>query len=96
LIKNSQLEGFGLPIIEAMASGCTVVSTYTGGNREFCRDNDTCLLFKYNDIRGIITCVEKIFNDKRLRLTLIKNGLIEAQKYDINKTIDNLEKEFNY
>ena len=37
-------EGFYLPAIEAMASGCLVVTLDCIGNRGFCRHEDNCLI----------------------------------------------------
>ena len=37
-------EGFYLPAIEAMASGCLVVTLDCVGNRGFCRHDETCLI----------------------------------------------------
>lgn len=37
-------EGFYLPALEAMASGCTVVTMDCVGNRSFCRPGDNCLI----------------------------------------------------
>lgn len=37
-------EGFYLPALEAMASGCVVVTLDALGNRSFCRDGENCIL----------------------------------------------------
>ena len=37
-------EGFYLPALEAMASGCVVVTLDAVGNRGFCRDGENCVL----------------------------------------------------
>ena len=37
-------EGFYLPALEAMASGCVVVTLDAVGNRGFCRDGENCIL----------------------------------------------------
>ena len=41
-------EGFYLPALEAMASGCLVVTLDCVGNRGFCRHEDNCLLAEPN------------------------------------------------
>jgi len=37
-------EGCFLPALEAMAAGCAVICPDAGGNRDFCRDGETCLM----------------------------------------------------
>ncbi|MYE12961.1 MAG: glycosyltransferase [Gammaproteobacteria bacterium] len=37
-------EGFYLPALEAMASGCVVVTVDAVGNRGFCRDGENCIV----------------------------------------------------
>ena len=37
-------EGFYLPALEAMASGCIVVTLDAVGNRSFCRDGENCIV----------------------------------------------------
>ena len=39
-------EGFYLPALEAMASGCIVVTLDAVGNRGFCRDGENCILVR--------------------------------------------------
>ena len=41
-------EGFYLPALEAMASGCVVVTLDCVGNRSFCRQDENCLLAEPN------------------------------------------------
>ena len=41
-------EGFYLPALEAMASGCVVVTLDAVGNRGFCRDGKNCILARPN------------------------------------------------
>lgn len=43
-LSCSRHEGFGLPMLEAMACSCPVVCTDARGNREFCRHRDTALV----------------------------------------------------
>lgn len=42
-LKLSESEGFCLPLLEAMASGCLVMTENMGGN-DFCRYGDNCIL----------------------------------------------------
>ena len=50
-VQTSVHEGFCLPPLEAMATGCAVVCTDAHGNRDFCRDGENCLM-PDGDARG--------------------------------------------
>ena len=43
-LQTSVHEGFCLPILEAMATGTPVVCTDAHGNRDFCVDEENCLM----------------------------------------------------
>ena len=43
-VQTSTHEGFCLPLLEAMATGCAVVCTDAHGNRDFCVDEANCLM----------------------------------------------------
>jgi glycosyltransferase involved in cell wall biosynthesis len=45
-LSTSYKEGYGLPVAEAMAAGCIVVSTDSGGVGDFAFDNQTAIIVK--------------------------------------------------
>ena len=52
MIKLSKSEGFCLPILEAMASGCLVATTNMGGNDAWCVHEKNCIMDNYvNEIK---------------------------------------------
>lgn len=79
LIKTSILESFSYPPLEMMATGGLVVVVPNGGNSEFLRDNENCLLYQQGDIDTAIEKIELLRNDKKLRDKLIKGGLETAK-----------------
>ena len=82
----STYEGFGMPIIEANTIGRCVITSNCTSMPEIANDA-ACLVdpFSINSIReGIL----KIFTDYAYRENLIKNGLINAKKYN-SKNIHN-------
>lgn len=44
-ISTSWWEGFGLPPLEAMACGCAVILSNSGGVNEYAQLDDNCLMF---------------------------------------------------
>ncbi len=92
-IYPSLWEGFGYPIIEAMASKTPVATSNTSSMEEI-SDNSTLLFnpFKRPEIQDAIL---KLVNDENLRKDLIKKGIKTSQSFTwqnyYNKLIDKLE-----
>jgi len=82
----SLLEGFGLPILEAMACGVPVLTSNTtampevGGNAAF--------YVEPTDIEAIAAGMIKLIDDKDLRMELIEKGLQRAQQFSWDNTAD--------
>ena len=66
-------EGFGIPILEAMAMSCPVVSSNAGSLPEV--GGDECLYFDPTNMTDMTNKISKIINDENLRKNLIKKGL---------------------
>lgn len=90
-LSASRREGFGLPMLEAMACGCPVVCTDSGGNREFCRDGDTALVRDQGDAGGLARAMKTVTDDDRLRNSLAVNGSTAAANYRWPAVLDKLE-----
>ncbi len=65
-------EGFGIPVLEAMACGCPVVSSNAASLPEV--GGDAALYFNPKDEDDMVKTVEKVLRDKGLRQELIKKG----------------------
>jgi len=94
-LSTSRREGFFLPALEAMASGCLVVMTDSGGIREYARDKFNCLLVKTPKEIVEKNLIETILDNHSLRKKLILNGLVTAKKFTWEKAMYQLEKFLN-
>ncbi len=72
LVFPSLHEGFGLPVLEAMASGCPVVASTSGALPEIC--GDAAMQFDPLDIDSIAGAIAQVINDDRLRGQLAAAG----------------------
>jgi glycosyltransferase involved in cell wall biosynthesis len=71
-IFPSEYEGFGMPVLEAMACGCPVILANNGAFREV--GGEAALYFDLNDEQMLKDCVERVLLDETLRNQLIKAG----------------------
>ena len=82
-------EGFCLLPLEAMATGGAVVCTDAHGNRDFCVDDENCLLVEAA-VGAVSAAVASLLADPALRARLGEAGRLTAQDYAWERRIDEL------
>lgn len=70
----SQHEGFCLPNLEAMASGCVVVTTNSDGVTDYAVDGENCLIVDRDDPREMVAAFSRLETDIELRRRLVEGG----------------------
>jgi glycosyltransferase involved in cell wall biosynthesis len=88
-VQTSTHEGFALPPLEAMATGCAVVTTDAHGNRDFCVDGENCLMPEATP-EAVGASLTRLFADPELRERLGRAGIETAQPYAWERRIDAL------
>lgn len=79
LIFPSLYEGFGLPVIEAMAAGVPVACSNTTSLPEIA--GDAALLFDPQNPTALVNAMQRLLTDNTLRTTLIEKGYQHAKKF---------------
>ncbi len=84
LLFPSLYEGFGLPIVEAMAAGTPVITSYISSMPEVA--GDAAILVNPYSTDDLVKAILQIVQDERLRKTLTEKGRIRAQQFSWEKT----------
>jgi glycosyltransferase involved in cell wall biosynthesis len=84
----SLAEGFGLPVVEAMACGAPVVTSKVSSLPEVC--GDAAMLVDPEDTDEIAAAIEHLLADRRLHRRLRDRGLERARSYSREAVIPRL------
>lgn len=91
-IFPSLYEGFGLPILEAMALECPVISSNAASLPEVAAD--AALMFDPNNVQQLSELILRVVNDSSLRNQLIEKGRERAKLFTWEKAAREMIKIF--
>ena len=83
-------EGLGMPAMEAMACRCALVTTDTGGSRDYAIHKETALVSPPKDIDSLADNLIAVIDDKSLLKQLSENGQIKIKEFDWEKNCQRL------
>ena len=84
LVFASFIEGFGYPVLEAMACGIPVITSKTTSLGEICQ-NDSALLVDPARTDEIASAMERLITESPLSHMLIRNGQEQVKKFSWEK-----------
>ena len=84
LAYPSYYEGFGLPPLEAMCSGCPVVTSNTSSLPEVV--GEAGIMVSPTDTGGWVEAMRRVLIDRELRNRMIAKGLEQAKKFSWDRT----------
>lgn len=82
-VMPSLEEGFGIPLLEAMAVGCPVVSSNAGSLPEV--GGDAAIYFNPNDTDDMVDKIFQVLNNEGLRKSLIEKGKKRVKQFSWEK-----------
>ena len=83
---SSDLEGFGLPLIEAMACGCPVVTANTSSLPEVV--GEAGIMVNPYDTRSLGQAMRRVLTDDKSRDSMVRKGLEQSKKFSWEKTAE--------
>ncbi|MFA5318161.1 MAG: glycosyltransferase family 1 protein [Patescibacteria group bacterium] len=86
LVFPSFVEGFGLPVIEAMASGTPVITSNTTSLPEVA--GGAAVLINPLDVAEIAAAIHKVLSDENFKESLIAGGLEQSHKFSWTQTAE--------
>lgn len=79
LVFPSEYEGFGNPVLEAMARGCVVITSDAGASPEVAAAAG--LIVPVGDVQGYAKAIDSILSDESHRIELQTKGLERAAQF---------------
>lgn len=80
-VSASSNEGFGLPGLEAMATGAVLITSDSGGCTEYAKDGFNCLIFNSGNSTELAQAILKVKNDELLRTDLMNQGIKSTKRF---------------
>ena len=87
-VYPSLYEGFGLPILEAMACGCPVITSNSSSLPEVV--GDAAILVNPLSVDELAQAMLKVLKDNELRSKMVEKGLQRAKMFTWEKTADEI------
>ena len=84
LAYPSLYEGFGLPPLEAMCSGCPVVTSNTSSLPEVV--GEAGIMVSPTDTGGWVEAMRRVLTDNQLRNEMVAKGLEQSKKFSWDRT----------
>ena len=90
-VSASWHEGFYLPSLEAMSCGAPIVTTDSGGCREYAVHGENCLMVPPKKPELLAEAIQRMLNDKEMRMRMRKAGIETASKFSWENCVNRIE-----
>ena len=89
-VSSTFVDAGALPTLEAMRCGAAVVTTYSGGNMEYCHHEENCLV-SYRHEAALGRNILRLVENPRLRKHLAQEGEREAARWTWERSVEAFE-----
>lgn len=86
--RDGDQEGFGLVILESMASGLPVIASSSGGISQLIEDNVNGILCEEKNADLLSVCINQILHDEEKQKYLTENAYLATKKYAYDNIAD--------
>jgi len=87
-LQPSQMEGWGITVIEANAAGTPVIASNVHGLKDSVIDGQTGVLVPVGDVARFAIAMRKVVEDDMLRMNLTKEAILWAKNFNWDKSAD--------
>lgn len=92
-VLPSLYEGFGFPVLEAMACGCPVVTSNTSSLPEVV--GEAGIMVDPHDTDSLTQAMRRVLTDSELRDNMIRNGLEQSKRFSWEKAAEQTLEVYN-
>ena len=91
-ISTSKVEGFNLPVLEAMAHGCCVITSMTGAIPEYSKSGNLVFpVWQWDNVNAYQTTLDDLRKDPQLIARRGNRARVEAKKWTIPNMVERFE-----
>ncbi|WP_150269670.1 glycosyltransferase family 4 protein [Paenibacillus tepidiphilus] len=91
-VSSSTYDTGSLPGLEAMRCGAALATLYSGGNLEYCRHGQNCLM-SYRHENRLAEDIVRLVRDKDLRVRLARQGESDSARYTWERSMQLFQSE---
>lgn len=92
-LSLAAMEGFGLPMLEAMAAGCTAVGWDAGGSSEYTVHGNNCMIARYGDLEALADHLHFVLTNPEESRRIAAAGYAAGKEFDVSRFDESWKKE---